>query len=269
MKEGYTIGEVARMLGLGTETVRFYVKKNLVHPSVMENGYQIFNLYNIQELIEVIYFRNLDVPISQLRSLLERTSPELVNEILQEKKGKIEETIRFQQHLLKKIEYFERERAETEENLGKCILTQIPDSYILYEGEEDEPFYVHNRGRLCPDQVALYNGFRKYRYTPSPEGGLTLSKEGALIVFYRRIARELGITERFRGLATLKAVDTLKLLVHLEEGALREEQLSPLFQRAEELGLRHGSVLYIRRYTSTAYTDPHHFYADIHLPIEK
>ena len=65
MKKYSTISEISKLLGLSTDTIRFYEKKGLVHPHVNpENNYRMYTLMNVLELLDVIYYRHLDFPLS-------------------------------------------------------------------------------------------------------------------------------------------------------------------------------------------------------------
>ena len=48
MKKYSTISEISKLLGLSTDTIRFYEKKGLVHPHVNpENNYRMYTLMNV------------------------------------------------------------------------------------------------------------------------------------------------------------------------------------------------------------------------------
>ena len=54
MKKYSTISEISKLLGLSTDTIRFYEKKGLVHPHVNpENNYRMYTLMNVLELLDL------------------------------------------------------------------------------------------------------------------------------------------------------------------------------------------------------------------------
>lgn len=60
MDRMFSISQVAQMLGLGIDAVRFYEKKGLVHPQVNpKNRYRMYSVYQIMELLDVGYYRGL------------------------------------------------------------------------------------------------------------------------------------------------------------------------------------------------------------------
>ena len=53
MDRMFSISQVAQMLGLGIDAVRFYEKKGLVHPQVNpKNRYRMYSVYQIMELLD-------------------------------------------------------------------------------------------------------------------------------------------------------------------------------------------------------------------------
>ena len=95
MERMYSISQVARMLGLGIDAVRFYEKKGLVHPQVNpQNRYRMYSLYQIMELLDVSYYRSLGMSIEQIQQLYESSNEEQLMELLDKKRQETEHRIR-------------------------------------------------------------------------------------------------------------------------------------------------------------------------------
>lgn len=72
MERMFSISQVAQMLGLGIDAVRFYEKKGLVHPQVnSKNRYRMYSFYQIMELLDISYYRSLGLSIEQIHQLYE------------------------------------------------------------------------------------------------------------------------------------------------------------------------------------------------------
>lgn len=73
MRELLTIGEVAKLLNLSTSQIRFYEKKGLLEPKMIdENGYRLYSFREIDALEVITTFRRLDMPINQIKEMVER-----------------------------------------------------------------------------------------------------------------------------------------------------------------------------------------------------
>lgn len=106
MERMFSISQVAQMLGLGIDAVRFYEKKGLVHPQVnSKNRYRMYSFYQIMELLDISYYRSLGLSIGQIHQLYESGDEEQLLCLLREKKRETEKKILYEQQLLKRIEH--------------------------------------------------------------------------------------------------------------------------------------------------------------------
>ena len=138
MERMYSISQVARMLGLGIDAVRFYEKKGLVHPQVNpQNRYRMYSLYQIMELLDVSYYRSLGMSIEQIQQLYESSNEEQLMELLDKKRQETEHRIRYEQQLLKRIEHVGRMAARIRERDGEIGIEVFPESYVLFEQQEN------------------------------------------------------------------------------------------------------------------------------------
>ena len=138
MDRMFSISQVAQMLGLGIDAVRFYEKKGLVHPQVNpKNRYRMYSVYQIMELLDVGYYRGLGMSIEQIRSIYDQCDEEQLMHLLHQKRLETEKKIRYEQQLLKRIEHVESIAAKIQE-MGESIDIQtFPQSDILFEQRED------------------------------------------------------------------------------------------------------------------------------------
>lgn len=87
MDRMFSISQVAQMLGLGIDAVRFYEKKGLVHPQVNpKNRYRMYSVYQIMELLDVGYYRGLGMSIEQIRSIYDQCDEEQLMHLLHQKR---------------------------------------------------------------------------------------------------------------------------------------------------------------------------------------
>ncbi len=68
----YKIGEVAKLVGLGSETVRYYEKEGIVPKAERaQNGYRLYDETHVRRLRFVKRSRELGFSLDKVRSLLE------------------------------------------------------------------------------------------------------------------------------------------------------------------------------------------------------
>ena len=73
MKPGFTVGETARICSIPADTLRYYDKIGLIHPSVMgENGYRYYKYEDFLFLNTIKYLKKLGMPLADMKKLFDR-----------------------------------------------------------------------------------------------------------------------------------------------------------------------------------------------------
>lgn len=68
----YTIQRLARLAGVTPRTLRYYDAIGLLAPArVSSNGYRIYGVAEVDRLQEILFFRELDLPLDEIRSILQ------------------------------------------------------------------------------------------------------------------------------------------------------------------------------------------------------
>ena len=69
MNHMFSIGDIARLLNVPTATLRFWEEKGLFTVEKGKNRYRRYNVRNLAEIADVIFFRNLGIPVSRVGAL--------------------------------------------------------------------------------------------------------------------------------------------------------------------------------------------------------
>lgn len=76
----YTIKEIAELAGVTTRTLRYYDQIGLLPPAkVGVNGYRHYDLDSLLRLQQILFFRELDVPLNDIQLIISRPDFSLVN----------------------------------------------------------------------------------------------------------------------------------------------------------------------------------------------
>lgn len=110
--ELYKIGTVSKLLGIPTQTLRYFEDCGFVHPTTdEETGYRYYNAWDLNFLMESRYMRSLGFPNAIVGEMLyENTSEELHQNYANQEKALVDEI-----HLLEsKLAYLTKERKKLE-----------------------------------------------------------------------------------------------------------------------------------------------------------
>lgn len=127
MKEQFNIGEISRLLHIPTATLRFWEDSGLFSIEKQANHYRTYNTRDIIQIADVMFYRTLGIPVSQVREMELGSRTEYAGH-LKTMQSHIEDELEKYQKMKEKVERQLSHVAEVER------LTQVP--YI----PEDIPF---------------------------------------------------------------------------------------------------------------------------------
>lgn len=65
------INEVAKLSGVTVRTLHYYDQIGLLHPSeITETGYRIYNEEALETLQQILFFKELDFPLSEIKEIM-------------------------------------------------------------------------------------------------------------------------------------------------------------------------------------------------------
>jgi DNA-binding transcriptional MerR regulator len=69
----YTIKEIADLACVTTRTLRYYDQIGLLYPAeIGDNGYRYYNQRSLMKLQQILFFRELDVPLNDIQLIISR-----------------------------------------------------------------------------------------------------------------------------------------------------------------------------------------------------
>lgn len=111
-EETLTIGEIAKLFDLPTSKIRYWEEKEVFTPRRNSNNdYRTFNIQSSIELLDVIFYRNLNVPIQKMKHF-NQLSPESIYSILNDTEKEVEEELANLKNKLVGIEQRKRQLEE-------------------------------------------------------------------------------------------------------------------------------------------------------------
>ena len=119
----YKIGDVAGILGISPDLIRYYEEKGVVSPSKdPNNNYRYYDTWDINYLIDCLWYKNFGFGIEQIGNMVAECSYDALLQRLEDKSGDIMAAIRRQELLLQRIRMFCERLTNTKSYLEKCEL---------------------------------------------------------------------------------------------------------------------------------------------------
>jgi len=146
MKEFYTIGEVAKIYNVSTDTLRFYDKIGLLSPwHKGDNGYRYYSKAQFEIISTIMLLRNMGTPVKNLRDALYSSSHDKIDAELERYSRSVDEEIARLQSLKREAEILRENikflpKGATESEVTNPEITTLPDMWMFSKqfGSEDE-----------------------------------------------------------------------------------------------------------------------------------
>lgn len=124
----YKIGDVARILGISTDLLRYYEKKGVVRPEKdAHNDYRYYEPWDINFLMDCLWFKNFGFGIEDIAHMVTDCGYEELTESLEEKERELERVLRRQELLVARMKVHRAEMQRGRELLWKCDVTESPE----------------------------------------------------------------------------------------------------------------------------------------------
>ncbi len=150
MEQYYSICQVAKLLNLTPQTLRFYESEGLIHPKKAANGYRQYNMENIREIQDIIYYRNVDMSLEEIRTIFFHTDLSAWENILQEKIKEEQEKIMRHKSYLNRLELFSQSIMQSAP-MDTPIIRKMSTLYILYQSVY--PFPINHNTSYQIDNI--------------------------------------------------------------------------------------------------------------------
>lgn len=169
----YTIGEVSDFLGLSRDTLKFYEKKGLITPQKdHENGYRCYSDNDIYDILIINFYRDLDMEVKEIQGIQDERNLEDINSLLTSKISEVEERIKQNRNLLKRLQTTKKDCEKINKSLGKFTIKEMKPMEIIKEISHTTAYYEFpNKSSIKDTQRLTFHGL--YREILFNETGIT------------------------------------------------------------------------------------------------
>lgn len=142
MNNRWTIGEVAKLFEVSTDTLRYYEKAGILSVDKnSQNGYRNYTYDDIVILMDVLFFRNMDIAVKDIKQIIKMMDISDIRQLLTENQRIIDNKI---SNLIKKKQMLAQVTSQyrvCEERLGKFEIVSAPNFKYKFMGKHDEDLF--------------------------------------------------------------------------------------------------------------------------------
>ena len=168
MKEYYSVGKAAKIVGMTPETLRHYDRIGLAKPSRKDEwtGYRYYTGQDIVRLKTVQALRQMDLPLGKIKEVLQYDDLDRIIDFLSEAEERADEKIALLEQSKAKIRLakadYERKRTGRDDT-GNIAVKYFPERVIMLSKNLKEPtldnlwnYLSHFYGELGPEEKKQY-----------------------------------------------------------------------------------------------------------------
>lgn len=160
----YLIGDVANLMGLSRDTLRYYEKRGILSSQRGDNGYRYYTDQDISRLISILYQRKMDIRISDMEALCSaESSVDGLTSIMEKRLEEERQAIRAHQQNIARLQLTQAECEDIRCNLGEISLRNFPEAYIIIPHTElsqsVEQWFSYSRRYSGLDMMYTFSEF--------------------------------------------------------------------------------------------------------------
>ncbi len=167
----YKIGDVARILGISADLLRYYEKKGVVTPQKDKNNdYRYYDTWDINFLIDCLWYKNFGFGIPQVAYMVTECYHGDLVSLLEEKHSELKASLRRQQLLVERLKKHLEDVTRVKDCIGVCDIVQSPD-VVCYLNRFNYTYDNRDELHSLSRQWLEYMPFAQ-RYFEIPQDGL-------------------------------------------------------------------------------------------------
>lgn len=143
---GYTVKQFSRLAGVSVRTLHYYDEIGLLKPtSIACNGYRLYERGALIRLQQILFYRELDFSLENIRQILERPDFDLVSALEEQKRDLIKRIDRLNKIVTtvdKTIDHMKGKRKMTDKELFKPFTDEEQEKYALEAEQLYDPDIV-------------------------------------------------------------------------------------------------------------------------------
>ena len=149
------ISEVAKLTGITVRTLHYYDEIGLLKPSeITEAGYRLYSREDLEILQQILFFRELDFPLSQIKEIMNNPNYDKEEALKKQKELLIQQRQRIE-GLIKLIE----KRIEGDNNMSfkEFDMNEIEENKKKYAKEVKERWWTSKAYEESEKKTSSYN----------------------------------------------------------------------------------------------------------------
>ena len=268
----YTVGQVAKILGVSRDTLKFYEEKGLINPKQdKDNGYRKYSIEDINEIMTINFYRDIDIEIKKIQQIQNSDDVNNIECILNEKQNTLEEEIKYKELLLKRVKSIKEDCKSIKKYLNKFTIKEM------------KPILVTNEINMKEGLIETYNEIlKKYTYSTRIKEPVNLSGISRIVyfnnqeivkekyIFYERVKKNTNGNEKKELIYYPECLYVvIAVPVENQEDDIDGKMRIAILKEANKLGYKTMGLAFINILMNGYKNKSNFLYLEIYTPVRK
>ena len=266
-KTKYLIGDVANLMGLSRDTMRYYEKRGIITSEKGQNGYRYYTDKEISRLVSILYQRKMNVSLEDMKKLW-NVENSMINltEIMDHRLKEEERAIRSHRQTIARLRLTSSDCQRIREHLGEIQLKDSPYAYLIvpHTGFDESMtlWFQLSKKHSGLDMMYLFDEYR----LKQQDHLLQLPYQNTQLILYRDLADYVDY-EFSPDSATIKPMRCLYSACTSPTRIPGNENILPMLDWAREQGLTVSDHLYSTYAMQGQLEGRHAYYLELYIPL--
>ncbi|MBP3927110.1 MAG: MerR family transcriptional regulator [Clostridium sp.] len=171
-KNRYMIGDVANLMGISRDTLRYYEKRGILSSEKGKNGYRYYTDQDISKLIGVLYQRRMDIGLDDMETLwTEDGTLDKLTEITNTRLAEERQAIRRHKQTIARLQITRSDCENIRHHLNQVVMQNFPDAYAIVPHadmrESVELWFQYAREHSGLDMMYVFDEYTWQRHSES------------------------------------------------------------------------------------------------------
>lgn len=267
-KNKYRIGDVANLMGISRDTLRYYEKRGILTSQKGENGYRYYSDRDIAKMIGILYQRKMDIGLNDMEQLwtgnctLGKLS-EITNTRLEEER----QAIRKHEQRIARLQITQKDCENFTNHLNQMTLQNFPNAYVIVPHcsmtESIELWFEYAKSF---DGLDMMYFFDEYSWT---HHGDSLSTEfrNSQLILHKDLETMVDYSIPEHQTAVTKPALCVSTYCISEERTISADVILPMIDWANKQGLMVSQQIYSTFAFQGTESGENVYYQQIYLPV--
>lgn len=263
----YLIGDVANLMGMSRDTLRYYEKRGILNSQKGANGYRYYTDQDISRLVGILYQRKMNISLEDMETLWNNDTLPQLAQIIQNRIREEEEAIQMHRQTIARLRLTQSDCQRLGNQLDQVMIRTFPSAYIIvpetdWENSTELWFQL---GQAHPGLDMMYT-FDEYR-TAQTAGPASLQYRNTQLILYRELAEyvDYNILDH-----STPVTESCRCLYCFCYSAAREpdpQTVRRMYDWAKEHGLSFSDRLFSTYAMQGIKDEQHTYYQEIYIPL--